>query len=132
MQMKKVIIFANNSKRFHRFCHGLVQVESFICPFDLLVPLMCFISVLNPLIYSFFGQNFRRQTINIIQRYINGEPISQDTPHVPSKYVFILRHQLSDVFRLVRVKTFVQRTTTEYDDNGRELEHAGTKVGILI
>ena len=93
---------------------------------------MCFISVLNPLIYSFFGQNFRRQTINIIQRYINGEPISQDTPHVPSKYVFILRHQLSDVFRLVRVKTFVQRTTTEYDDNGRELEHAGTKVGILI
>ena len=43
-----------------------------------------------------------------------------------------LRHQLSDIFRLVRVKTFVQRTTTEYDDNGRELEHGGTKEGILI
>ena len=43
-----------------------------------------------------------------------------------------MRHQLSDIFRLVRVKTFVQRTTTEYDDNGRELEHAGTKEGILI
>ena len=45
-----------------------------------------------------------------------------------------LKHQLYryDIFRLVRVKTFVQRTTTEYDDNGRELEHAGTKEGILI
>ena len=98
---------------------------------------MSFISVLNPLIYSFFGQNFRRQTLNIIQRYIYGEPISQDTPHVPSKYVFHfrgtqLRHQLSVIFRLVRVKTFVQRTTAEYDDTGRGLEHVGTKEGILI
>ena len=44
-----------------------------------------FILVLNPLIYSFFGQNFRRQTINIIQRYMRGERISHEHMHVPSK-----------------------------------------------
>ena len=57
--------------------------------FDLLWSLMCFISVLNPLIYSFFGQNFRRQVINILQRIVYGESVSQDTPYVPSKYILI-------------------------------------------
>ena len=51
---------------------------------------MYFILVLNPLIYSFFGQNFRRQVINILQRIVYGESVSQDTPYVPSKYIFIL------------------------------------------
>ena len=69
---------------------------------------------------------------------MRGERISHDQMHLPSKYVFIFNLAfLMKIFfvkmlRLVRVKTFVQRTTNEYDDTGRESEHAYTKEGIFI